>query len=76
VASLIWLKDIAILPRGCPNKLSKFFGEIPHSGTALPKRKLDASRIVGYGVAAQKPPGRVNFLPVLLKLALMGIAQV
>jgi hypothetical protein len=33
----------------CPNKLSKFSGEIPHSGRPLPKKKLDASRIVGYG---------------------------
>jgi hypothetical protein len=44
----IWLQDIRILLRGCPNKLSEFSGEIPHSGRPLPKKKLDASRIVGY----------------------------
>ena len=38
MASIIWVQDIRILLRGCPNKLNEISGEIPHSGRSLPRR--------------------------------------
>jgi hypothetical protein len=49
-------------PEGLPQQAEQVLRGNSAFGTALPKKKLDASRIVGYGVAAaQKPAGRVNF---------------